>query len=73
MSWVLNHRKEIISYPNQINILEGEAVEIPFTGDHLDLNNFSLVRYANGSVIENCFTKAKFSTEEGFVNGQVRL
>jgi len=73
VEWTLNHRKEIVSYPHTINILEGEAVEIPFTGDHLDLNNFSLVRYANGSPIENCFAKAKFTTEEGFVNGSVRL
>lgn len=48
-------------------------MEVPFTSEHLNLNNFSLVRYANGGVIENCFAKAKFHNEEGFTNGIVRL
>ena len=44
MNWTLNTKREIGSYPSQINILEGESVEIPFTGTRFDEHTFSLIR-----------------------------
>ena len=44
MNWVLNPKKEIVSYPTQINILEGESAVIPFTGTRFDENTFALIR-----------------------------
>ena len=61
-----------MSYPNQINILEGEQVEIPFTGTLFNQNTFGLVKYSDqASVIRNCFDKAVFSKKDGFENGVV--
>ena len=55
-----------------INILEGESVEIPFTGTRFDENTFAIIRTSNQStVISNNFKNAKFIKKDGFVNGNV--
>ena len=51
MNWTLNTKQEIISYPTQINILEGESVELPFTGNKFDESTFALIRTSNQSVV----------------------
>jgi len=43
MNWTLNTKQEIVSYPTMINILEGESVEIPFTGTKFDEHTFALI------------------------------
>lgn len=72
MNWTLSTKQEIVSYPTMINILEGESVEIPFTGTRFDENTFALIRTSNQStVISNNFKNAKFIKKDGFVNGNV--
>lgn len=57
-----------------INILEGESVEIPFTGTRFDENTFTLIRTSNQStVISNHFKNAKFNKKDGFVNGNIQI
>ena len=43
MNWTLNTKQEVVSYPTQINILEGESVELPFTGNKFDESTFALI------------------------------
>ena len=74
MNWTLNTKQEVVSYPTQINILEGESVELPFTGNKFDESTFALIRTSNQSVvISNNFKNAKFVKKDGFVNGNVQI
>jgi len=74
MNWTLNTKQEVVSYPTQINILEGESVELPFTGNKFDESTFALIWTSNQSVvISNNFQNAKFTKKEGFVNGNIQL
>ena len=63
-----------MSYPSQINVLEGEVVELPFTGNELDDNTLAIIRYSqDGGVIENVRSKAELINQNGFVHGTVRI
>lgn len=74
MNWTLSTKQEIVSYPTMINILEGESVEIPFTGTRFDENTFALIRTSNQStVISNNFKNAKFLKKDGFINGNIQI
>lgn len=74
MNWTLNTKREIVSYPSQINILEGESVELPFTGTQFNENTFSLIRTSDQTVvISNNFQNAKYIQKEGFSNGNIQI
>ena len=55
-------------------MLEGEVVELPFTGNQLDENTLAIVWYSeDGTIIENVWAKASLTNQNGFVNGTLLI
>lgn len=74
VSWTLAPAQEVVSYPSSINVLEGETVELPFSGRELSAATLAIVRHsADGGVIENCRSKASLELPNGFVNGTLKV
>ena len=65
--WVLPPKVETVSYPSSINVLEDEAIEIPFPSEKLSENTFSLIRYnSQGKVIDNRYEHATLEVDDEF-------
>lgn len=63
-----------MSFPKQINILEGEQVEIPFPFESMTKNNFAVIKFTSESgTIENSYDKATYNNHEGTINGVIKL
>jgi hypothetical protein len=53
-SWNIPYLKEMIDYPESIEVLEDEPIEIPVPSDLLSASEISLIKYSeNGQTIQN--------------------
>lgn len=77
-NWQLTSSPQMNTFPEKIEILEDEEIELPFVtameGSKFSEDTFSFIRVTfNNKHIENCFDKAKFNPEKNSILGIVKI
>ena len=74
-SWNIKQLEELHNYPNSIEVLEDEQIEIPVDWKVLSPSNFSLYKVWAGSMntIENWYDKLSLNWEDDQISGTLSI
>ena len=73
-TWNIPYLKEMIDYPQNIEVLEEEPIEIPVPAKELTHSDLSLVKYsASGQTIDNKFDNFSLDASEGHGFGTLTI